>query len=71
MTNNKALIGLLIATISSGIFTALTFATPHSTIFIVLTIATAVLVPVATYFGVYGATNSPKVSPPTGTEPQK
>ena len=71
MTNNKALIGLLIATISSGIFTALTFATPHSTVFIVLTIATAVLVPVATYFGVYGATNTPKVPTPNRTEPPK
>ena len=71
MTNTKALIGLLIATVGSVIFTALTFASPHSTLFIVLTIITAVLAPIGTYVGVYGATNTPKVPTPTGTEPPK
>ena len=71
MSNTKALIGLLISTIGSGIFTALTFATPHSTLFIVLTIATAVLAPIGPYYGVYAATNYPKVLTPNGTETPK
>ena len=65
MTNTKALIGLLIATFGSATTAALAFAIPNGTEFITLTIITAALTPVATYFGVYGATNTPKVPTPT------
>ena len=71
MTNTKALIGLLIATFGSATTAALAFAIPNGTEFITLTIITAALTPVATYFGVYGATNTTKVQTPTGTEPPK
>lgn len=64
MTNTKALIGLLIASLGSGITTALAFQIPNSVTFITLTIIAAVLTPVATYFGVYGATNISKVPLP-------
>jgi hypothetical protein len=63
MANTKALIGLLIASLGSGITTALAFQIPNSATFIILTITVAVLTPVATYLGVYGATNNPKVLP--------
>ena len=65
MTNTKALVGLLIATFGSATTAALAFAIPNGTEFITLTIITAALTPVATYFGVYGATNTPKVPTPT------
>ena len=62
MTNNKAVIGLLIATIGSGITTALAFQAAGSMTFIILTIIAAALTPLATYYGVYRTANYPKVT---------
>jgi hypothetical protein len=53
----KAWVGLIVATVFSGLTAGLAFASDGSMLFIVLTLVSAMLTPLATALGVYSVSN--------------